>query len=63
MLRERLELTGSKKGCSPAMRTTHRLAWLNVPAPSWMRAPGNAVFHATGRRIRDPPITAAKLLA
>jgi xanthine dehydrogenase YagR molybdenum-binding subunit len=25
---------------SPAMRTTHRLARLNVPAPSWMRAPG-----------------------
>jgi len=23
-----------------AMRTTHRLARLNVPAPSWMRAPG-----------------------
>ena len=25
-----------------AMRTTHRLARLNVPAPSWMRAPGEA---------------------
>ena len=25
---------------TPAMRTTHRLARLNVPAPSWMRAPG-----------------------
>jgi len=25
---------------SPAMRTTHRLARLNVPPPSWMRAPG-----------------------
>ena len=25
-----------------AMRTTHRLAKLNVPAPSWMRAPGEA---------------------
>ena len=25
---------------SPAMRTAHRLARLNVPAPSWMRAPG-----------------------
>jgi xanthine dehydrogenase YagR molybdenum-binding subunit len=25
---------------SPAMRTTHRLARLNVPAPLWMRAPG-----------------------
>jgi len=25
---------------SPAMRTTHRLARLNMPAPSWMRAPG-----------------------
>jgi len=25
---------------TPAMRTTHRLAPLNVPAPSWMRAPG-----------------------
>jgi xanthine dehydrogenase YagR molybdenum-binding subunit len=25
---------------SPAMRTTHRLARLNVPMPSWMRAPG-----------------------
>lgn len=25
---------------SPAMRTTHRLVRLNVPAPSWMRAPG-----------------------
>jgi xanthine dehydrogenase YagR molybdenum-binding subunit len=25
---------------SPAMRTTHRLARLNLPAPSWMRAPG-----------------------
>jgi xanthine dehydrogenase YagR molybdenum-binding subunit len=25
---------------SPAMRTTHRLARLNVPVPSWMRAPG-----------------------
>jgi xanthine dehydrogenase YagR molybdenum-binding subunit len=27
---------------TPAMRTTHRLARLNVPAPSWMRAPGEA---------------------
>ncbi|HVT67156.1 MAG TPA: molybdopterin cofactor-binding domain-containing protein, partial [Trebonia sp.] len=25
---------------TPALRTTHRLARLNVPAPSWMRAPG-----------------------
>jgi xanthine dehydrogenase YagR molybdenum-binding subunit len=25
---------------TPAMRTSHRLARLNVPAPSWMRAPG-----------------------
>ena len=25
---------------TPAMRTTHRLVPLNVPAPSWMRAPG-----------------------
>ena len=25
---------------SPAMRTTHRLARLNVPVPAWMRAPG-----------------------
>ena len=25
---------------TPAMRTAHRLARLNVPAPSWMRAPG-----------------------
>lgn len=25
---------------TPAMRTTHRLVRLNVPAPSWMRAPG-----------------------
>jgi xanthine dehydrogenase YagR molybdenum-binding subunit len=25
-----------------AMRTTHRLVRLNVPAPSWMRAPGEA---------------------
>ena len=25
---------------SPAMRTSHRLARLNVPVPSWMRAPG-----------------------
>jgi xanthine dehydrogenase YagR molybdenum-binding subunit len=25
---------------TPAMRTTHRLARLNVPTPSWMRAPG-----------------------
>jgi xanthine dehydrogenase YagR molybdenum-binding subunit len=27
---------------TPAMRTTRRLARLNVPAPSWMRAPGEA---------------------
>jgi xanthine dehydrogenase YagR molybdenum-binding subunit len=27
---------------TPAMRTTHRLARLNVPMPSWMRAPGEA---------------------
>jgi xanthine dehydrogenase YagR molybdenum-binding subunit len=27
---------------TPALRTTHRLARLNVPAPSWMRAPGEA---------------------
>ncbi len=27
---------------TPAMRTAHRLARLNVPAPSWMRAPGEA---------------------
>ncbi len=26
----------------PALRTTHRLARLNVPTPSWMRAPGEA---------------------
>jgi xanthine dehydrogenase YagR molybdenum-binding subunit len=25
---------------TPAMRTTHRIVRLNVPAPSWMRAPG-----------------------
>ncbi|MDX6420908.1 MAG: xanthine dehydrogenase YagR molybdenum-binding subunit [Trebonia sp.] len=25
---------------TPAMRTSHRLARLNLPAPSWMRAPG-----------------------
>jgi xanthine dehydrogenase YagR molybdenum-binding subunit len=25
---------------TPAMRTTHRVARLNVPLPSWMRAPG-----------------------
>jgi xanthine dehydrogenase YagR molybdenum-binding subunit len=25
---------------TPAMRTTHRLVRLNVPAPAWMRAPG-----------------------
>jgi xanthine dehydrogenase YagR molybdenum-binding subunit len=25
---------------TPAMRTTHRVVRLNVPAPSWMRAPG-----------------------
>jgi xanthine dehydrogenase YagR molybdenum-binding subunit len=73
---------------SPTMRTTHRLVRLAVPAPFWMRAPGecpgmyalesakgieigivgtaaaigNAVYHATGRRIRDLPITPAKLL-
>jgi xanthine dehydrogenase YagR molybdenum-binding subunit len=27
---------------TPAMRTSHRLARLNVPMPSWMRAPGEA---------------------
>ena len=27
---------------SPSRRTTHRLAALDVPAPSWMRAPGEA---------------------
>ncbi|HTU73033.1 MAG TPA: xanthine dehydrogenase family protein molybdopterin-binding subunit [Trebonia sp.] len=27
---------------TPAMRTTHRLARLNVPRPAWMRAPGEA---------------------
>jgi xanthine dehydrogenase YagR molybdenum-binding subunit len=27
---------------TPAMRTAHQLARLNVPAPSWMRAPGEA---------------------
>jgi xanthine dehydrogenase YagR molybdenum-binding subunit len=27
---------------TPAMRTTHRVTRLNVPAPSWMRAPGEA---------------------
>ena len=27
---------------SPALYTTHRLARLNVPTPSWMRAPGEA---------------------
>ncbi|HEX6452100.1 MAG TPA: xanthine dehydrogenase family protein molybdopterin-binding subunit [Trebonia sp.] len=27
---------------TPAMRTTHRLVRLNVPAPAWMRAPGEA---------------------
>ena len=25
---------------SPSRRTTHRLAALDVPVPSWMRAPG-----------------------
>ena len=27
---------------TPAMRTSHRLARLNVPMPAWMRAPGEA---------------------
>ena len=52
VLRERLDLTGTKKGCDQGA-CEHRSV-----AP----AIANAVHHATGQRIRDQPIRPEMLI-
>jgi aerobic-type carbon monoxide dehydrogenase small subunit (CoxS/CutS family) len=67
-LREHRGLTGTKKGCNfgeCGARTMHldgrRVGELD--ATGWAAAVANAVFHATGRRIRELPITPEKLVS